>query len=52
MEDAAFWRDQGMKFRDRAETVADDGALMAELLELAAICEEVAEAIEDRATAG
>ncbi|MGO8917322.1 MAG: hypothetical protein ACLQJR_15550 [Stellaceae bacterium] len=51
MEDAAFWRDQGLKFRDRADTAADD-ALMAELLELAAICEEVAEAIEDRATAG
>ncbi len=51
MEDAAFWRDQGVKFRERARTVSDD-ALAEELLELAAICEEVAESIEDRAPAG
>lgn len=51
MEDAEFWRDQGVKFRERARTIGDD-ALMTELLELAAICEEVAESIEDRAPAG
>ena len=51
MEDAAFWREQGARFRDRARTTAD-GEVTAELLELAAICEEVAEAIEDRAPAG
>lgn len=51
MEDAAFWREQGARFRERAESVTD-GALAAELLELAAICEEVAEEIEDRAPAG
>jgi len=51
MEDAAFWRDQGAKFRRRAET-SGDPTLKAELVELADICEEVAEEIEDRATAG
>jgi hypothetical protein len=51
MEDAAFWRDQGVKFRERARTVSDR-RLIDELLELAAICEEVAESIEDRAPAG
>jgi hypothetical protein len=51
MEDAEFWRAQGVKFRERASTVSDD-ALAEELLELAAICEEVAESIEDRAPAG
>jgi hypothetical protein len=51
MEDAAFWREQGAKFRERAESVVDE-TLMAELLELAEICEEVAESIEDRAPAG
>ena len=52
MEDATFWREQGARFRDRARTLVDDTEVKAELLELAAICEEVAEAIEDRATAG
>ncbi|HXY98818.1 MAG TPA: hypothetical protein VEI03_02375 [Stellaceae bacterium] len=51
MEDAAFWREQGAKFRERAESVTD-ATLVAELLELAEICEEVAEEIEDRAPAG
>lgn len=51
MEDAAFWRDQGARFRERAGCVADE-TLAAELLELAEICEEVAEEIEDRAPAG
>jgi len=51
MEDADFWREQGARFRERAGTIADD-QVKGELLELAAICEEVAEAIEDRAPAG
>lgn len=51
MEDAAFWREQGAKFRQHAETTAD-ASLSAELLELAEICEEVAAEIEDRAAAG
>jgi hypothetical protein len=51
MEDAAFWRDQGAKFRRHAETIGDPD-LKAELAELAEICEEVAAEIEDRAPAG
>jgi hypothetical protein len=51
MEDAAFWREQGAKFRRRAES-SGDAALRAELAELAEICEEVAAEIEDRAPAG
>jgi hypothetical protein len=51
MEEATFWREQGAKFRRRAET-NEDSALKAELAELAAICEEVAAEIEDRAPAG
>ncbi len=51
MEDAAFWREQGAKFRRRAET-SGDPALKAELVELAEICDEVAAEIEDRAPAG
>jgi hypothetical protein len=51
MDDVSFWREQAAKFRDRAATTTD-AALCAELRELAAICDEVAEEIEDRATAG
>jgi hypothetical protein len=51
MDDAAFWREQALKFRDRAET-ADDATLYRELVDLAEICEQVASEIEDRATAG
>jgi hypothetical protein len=51
MEEAAFWREQGVKFRRRAET-DQNPALKAELAELAEICEEVAAEIEDRAPAG
>jgi hypothetical protein len=51
MDDAAFWRQQALSFRDRAE-VADDTSLYRELIDLAEICEQVAAEIEDRATAG
>jgi hypothetical protein len=49
--EAAYWLEQAAKFRERAETTADQ-RLMEELLELAAICEEVADEIEHRAAAG
>jgi hypothetical protein len=51
MDDAAFWRQQALTFRGRAETAGDD-LLYRELLDLAEICEQVAAEIEDRATAG
>jgi hypothetical protein len=51
MEDAAFWREQGLKFRQRAEKLVDPD-LIAELKELAEICDEVAASMEDRAAAG
>jgi hypothetical protein len=51
VDDAAFWREQALKFRHRAET-APEVSLRLELAELAEICEEVAAEIEDRATAG
>ena len=51
MDDAAFWREQALKFRHRADTTTD-APLRLELVELAEICEEVAAEIEDRATAG
>ncbi len=51
MEDAAFWRRQAAKFREEAEA-AKDAVQTAELLDLAAVCEQVAAEIEDRAPAG
>jgi len=51
MEDVAYWRIQAADFRHRAERTADP-ALQGELLELAVICEEVAETIEERAPSG
>ncbi len=50
MEDATYWRDQAAKFRDSAAKA--DSSLERELLELAAICEQVAAELEDRCTAG
>ena len=46
-----YLRDQAVKYRQLAET-AQDRAVKVELLELAAVCEEVANRIEDRMTAG
>ena len=51
MDDAAYCRQQATKFRDRAETTKDP-ELYEELLELAAVCDEVATTIEDGATGG
>jgi hypothetical protein len=39
--DADYWREPGTKFRERAMATKDD-ALLAELLELAQVCDEVA----------
>ncbi len=50
MEDAVYWRDQAARFRDSAAKA--DPSLEHELLELAAICEQVAAELEDRCTAG
>ena len=46
-----YLRDQATKYRQLAEG-AQDSAVKAELFELAEICEEVANKIEDRMTAG
>ena len=46
-----YLRDEARKYRKLAEESADD-VIKQELLELAAICEEVATNIEDRLTPG
>lgn len=51
MEDVVFWRLEAAKFRDDAEA-AEDAPQAQELRELAAVCEQVAAEIEDRAPAG
>lgn len=51
MEDAAYWRQQAINFRDRAQRTTDR-ALVEELRELAEVCEEVAAAMEERAASG
>lgn len=51
MEFDDYLREQAQKFRQLAEQ-AEDGLVKRELNELAAICEEVANTIEDRLPAG
>ena len=51
MEYAAYLREQADKYRELAEE-AEDRGIRRELLDLAAVCEHVAAAIEDRAAAG
>lgn len=51
MDDADYLREQAVKFRERAAATGDTEARK-EFLELAEICEEVAEAIEARAASG
>ena len=51
MEYDAYLRDQAAKYRQLAEK-ADDTFIIRELLDLAVICEEVANNIEDRRTGG
>jgi hypothetical protein len=46
-----YLRDQAAKYRQLAET-AEDPPIKQELLDLAAICEEVANNIEDRMPGG
>ena len=51
MEWAAYLRDQAAMYREHAEQ-SDDPVLKNELLELASVCEEVANNIEDHMTGG
>jgi len=51
MEYDEFLREQAAKYRQLAAQ-ATDSFISQELLELAAICEEVANSIEDRLTGG
>ncbi|HXW23592.1 MAG TPA: hypothetical protein VEK73_02505 [Xanthobacteraceae bacterium] len=46
-----YLRDQAVHYRQLADA-AQDSTIKAELLELAAICEEIANNIEDRMTGG
>ena len=46
-----YLRDQAAKYRQLAEQT-DDPVIKAEMLELASVCEEVANNIEDRLTGG
>jgi hypothetical protein len=47
-----YLRDEARKYRQLAEQADDDPMIKQELLQLAEICDEVANNIEDRMTAG
>ena len=51
MDWADYLRDEAAKFRQLAET-AEDLSIKQELLDLVAVCEEVANNIEDRMPGG
>jgi hypothetical protein len=51
MEWSDYLRDEAKKYRQAAEQT-DDPAIKDELLELASVCEEVANNIEDHLTGG
>jgi hypothetical protein len=51
MDWADYLRDQAAKYRQLAEQT-DDPAVKDEMLELASVCEEVANNIEDHLTGG
>lgn len=51
MLDVDYYRDEAEKYRKQAEQVADE-QIRKELLELAAVCERVANKIKDRMPAG
>ena len=51
MEWANYLRDEAAKYRQLAET-AEDPFIKRELLDLAAVCEEVANSMEDRLPGG
>jgi rubrerythrin len=46
-----YLREQAARYRQLAET-AEDASVKQELLELAAVCEEVANEIDDRRSSG
>jgi hypothetical protein len=46
-----YLREQAVKYRELAET-AEDAFVKQEFLELAAVCEEAANEIDDRRTSG
>jgi hypothetical protein len=51
MDWADYLRDQAVKYRQLAEQT-DDPVVKSELLELASVCDEVANNIEDHLTGG
>jgi len=51
MDEANYWWEQALKYKERAEKTADRKARV-ELLELGAVCEEVAETIQSRTGGG
>jgi hypothetical protein len=51
MEWADYLREEAAKYRQLAEQT-DDPVIRNEMLELASVCEEVADNIEDRTTGG
>lgn len=51
MHNSDYLREQATKYRELAEK-ADDAFIKQELLELAAVCEEVADKIDDRRASG
>jgi hypothetical protein len=51
MDWADYLRDQAVKYRQLAEQT-DDPVVKSELLELASVCDEVANDIEDHLTGG
>jgi hypothetical protein len=51
MHSSDYLREQAAKYRELAET-AEDPFIKQEFLELAAVCEEVADRIDDRRASG
>jgi hypothetical protein len=51
MQFVAYWRDQAARYRQLAE-LEDSVLEEPELLDLAALCEEVADSVEDRQPSG
>ena len=51
MQDAEYWREQAARLRERAETTTNPSR-REECLELAEVCEEVAETMETRSPGG
>jgi hypothetical protein len=51
MDEPDYWRDQAARLRERAERTKDR-KLRKDLLDQAAVCEEVANNIEDHAPSG